>query len=602
MLHLLKEYAEKHNLPTEPGFQSQNIHWAIEFDGKGKFLEVIPIGHDDNKIGRAFPKCPHIKMTADGTKKSQFLWDTVKVITFLDTDADDPKVCHKHDFFVDLLRKASIKMTQLSTIADQLEDPIQLRKICKQFKDNDNEAKAIDKVTFTLNAKFLIESEILINWWKDYQKNNISEKSLLTSEMRCFASGNIANPARIHPMIKGLKDVGGNLQVALASFNAPSFCSYGLEQSANAAVSEKEAYIYTAALNHLVKEHSTKMAGAKIIHWFKKDVSPEDDLISSIFSDDELNKLGAQQRAKELLESIKTGQRKDLHFNHYYAMIISGMESRLMVRDWMEGQFEELVKNINSWFEDLEILNFYGTQSVKSPGIERVVTCLLQPKKPSKKYKDWLKPVGSERITLWHSAIREDPIAYSVIPRLVHQNKNFWIKGELKEAFKNNRDKPKLLSLLYSRMSLIKVYHIRKGDQNMTKYLNKEHPNPAYHYGRLLSVLAYIQEKGSDGGVKAGVIERFYSSASTTPTLVLGRLISLSNHHLGKLKNDRKTLADWAKFEIADILSKMDPENLPKTFNQEEQSLFALGFYQQIASSGRKDDENDNQNNQKETN
>jgi len=121
-------------------------------------------------------------------------------------------------------------------------------------------------------------------------------------------------------------------------------------------------------------------------------------------------------------------------------------------------------------------------------------------------------------------------------------------------------------SLNHARMGILKAYHRRKGDENMQAYLNEEHPDPAYHCGRLMAVLAEIQQAAL-GRVNASVVQRYYAAASTTPALVLGRLVRTSNYHLDKIKDKKKrdglkdfavgfyqqlgklASIDWAKYE-----------------------------------------------------
>ncbi|MFH1087689.1 MAG: hypothetical protein V1737_03795, partial [Chloroflexota bacterium] len=89
-----------------------------------------------------------------------------------------------------------------------------------------------------------------------------------------------------------------------------------------------------------------------------------------------------------------------------------------MVRDWIEGQFEELVRNISAWFDDLEIVSLIGSKSASIPKLENVITCLLPPRR-NQNYEDWVKPEGSARVELLHAAIRCLEIPSSVISRLV---------------------------------------------------------------------------------------------------------------------------------------------------------------------------------------
>lgn len=123
----------------------------------------------------------------------------------------------------------------------------------------------------------------------------------------------------------------------------------------------------------------------------------------------------------------------------------------------------------------------------------------------------------------------------------------------------------------------------------MSTYLNKEHPEPAYQCGRLLAILASLQ-RAALGDVGAGVIQRYYVAASQTPGLTIGRLVANAKNHLNKLDGG---LAYWYEEQIAEIMSRIQ-NRIPVTLDLEGQTLFALGYYQQIAS--RKDSKNNNTN------
>ena len=113
----------------------------------------------------------------------------------------------------------------------------------------------------------------------------------------------------------------------------------------------------------------------------------------------------------------------------------------------------------------------------------------------------------------------------------------------------------------------------------MQPYLNEDHPNPAYHCGRLMAVLAKIQQAAL-GSVGAGVIQRYYAAASTTPALVLGRLVRTSNYHLDKIECRKKK--DGLKDLFTGIWCPLK-DVVPRVLTLEDQSYFALGYYQQLA-------------------
>ena len=112
----------------------------------------------------------------------------------------------------------------------------------------------------------------------------------------------------------------------------------------------------------------------------------------------------------------------------------------------------------------------------------------------------------------------------------------------------------------------------------MGAYLNPSHPDAAYHCGRLMAVLARLQYAAL-GDVGANVVQRYYIAASQTPALVFGRLMSNAKNHLNKLDGG---LAHWFEDKLADIIGQMG-DAMPRTLDLERQSLFALGYYQQLA-------------------
>ena len=114
----------------------------------------------------------------------------------------------------------------------------------------------------------------------------------------------------------------------------------------------------------------------------------------------------------------------------------------------------------------------------------------------------------------------------------------------------------------------------------MTTGLNEDYPHPAYHCGRLMAVLAELQTAAL-GDVGAGVVQRYYAAASTTPALVLGRLMRNSRFHFEKAQREKKGWAIMLEKQLGQIWQKISPDNLPKTLGLDEQSLFAMGYYHQ---------------------
>ena len=569
MLDLLVKYAHDHGLEAEPGFKPKEVRWAIFCDTDGRFLDVIELGDTSQKRnpGQTFPKCPEMDRGAlQAGGKSHFLVETADVVALLSEKDDATDKQKKHEYFVSLLRDAGEVMPQLTHVANTLSDEASLQNLRESMERQ--KVKPTDKVTFKVGEVYPIESDVWHDWWRSFRKElggNQPDKKVEAEAalppMRCFVTGELVQPIATHLKIEKLADVGGQPSGdALICFDKEAFRSYHLEQSANAAVSEQSMSAYRAALNTLLKEKGQRLTGAKVIHWFKGKVPPTDDPLPWLEEGTEQQELDAQHRAQKLLQSLRNGERPDLADNYFYALTLSGAAGRVMVRDWMEGQFEELLDNISKWFEDFSIVHRDGGTFAHSPKFLAVLGSTVRD----------LKNLPSPFVTkMWRVAVCNEPIPQSALAQALGRAR----VGILQDEPPN-----------HARMGLMKAYHIRKnrgGDrlsQDLKPYLNEDHPDPAYQCGRLMAMLAKLQHAAL-GDVGAGVVQRYYAAASSTPSLVLGRLTRTSQFHLNKLEPG---LAYWYEGKIANIWSCLG-DAIPRTLSLEEQSLFALGYYQQIA-------------------
>lgn len=175
-------------------------------------------------------------------------------------------------------------------------------------------------------------------------------------------------------------------------------------------------------------------------------------------------------------------------------------------------------------------------------------------------------------VKLFRAAICAEPIPQAVFVQALTRARI--------NIVQNQAPSPACMGLI--RAFLLRNKNIPKGGQSMTETiqpgLNENLASPAYQCGRLMAVLAGLQQAAL-GDVGAGIIQRYYAAASATPALVFGRLIRGAQFHLDKLD---RGLARWFEDRIADICLRLG-SSMPATLNLEEQGLFALGYYQQLA-------------------
>lgn len=570
MLNELVRYAQTH-LDSEPGFSTRTVRWLAELSHDGRLINVLPLGDDR---GEQTPKCPAMeKMEAGG--RAHFLVETLQTVTLLCKPNEDPKKVassrEKQGFFKEMVRQAAKAASTLQPLARFLDDIEQVELLRTRLEAE--RAKPTDWLRWRIASLDPLQQAEVLDWWRgwrkaDQAKGKVQEKpkrgkaaqqpllNPASAGMVCFLTGETLHPLATHPKITGLGGVGGlGTGVVMAGFDKDAFCSFGLEQASNAAIGETSAREYVDAFKDLIAKHSRKLANALVVHWFKEAVEPEDDPLAFLFEPLELTEAAAQSSARRLLEALRTGQKPILGNNRYFAMTVSGAAGRVMVRDWMEGSFEELVTRIEQWFSDLEIVARDGGNTAPAPKFLAVCGAMVRD------LKDLPAPTAT---ILWRVALAGLPIPQPFIAQALTR-----FRADIIE------DNP----FNHARMGLIKAYFIRKGgNHSMSAYLNKEHPEPAYQCGRLLAILAGLQ-RSALGDVGAGVVQRYYVAASQTPGLTFGRLIANAKNHLNKLEGG---LAFWYEDQIAEIMSRIQ-DRIPATLDLDGQSLFALGYYQQIA-------------------
>ena len=133
----------------------------------------------------------------------------------------------------------------------------------------------------------------------------------------------------------------------------------------------------------------------------------------------------------------------------------------------------------------------------------------------------------------------------------------------------------------YFRAAILKAWLIRLPNSNyeipMTYQSDK--PDPAYRLGALFALLEKTQQDAL-GDVNAGIRDRYYASASSTPASVFPRLMRTYGHHLSKAASGNKGYQIYREREVQDIFA--DPEPLgefPSHLNLRDQGLFAIGYY-----------------------
>lgn len=559
MLEQIAKYAVDEGLTVRPGFTVKTVKWMIELNREGKFIGIQELGNATNKNnpGREFRNCPEFpqnEMLSGG--KAHPLVESLNVIALFGknrTDAASQKDVLKHDYFITLLREVGEKISGATILADSLNTPETLNEIQRGL--HDAKAKPTDKGTFSIGGINLVEDSRITEWWSERRSRN--GDTSIKGNSRCLITGELTTPLATHPKIGGLGGVGGlAIGSSLISFDKGSFASFNLDQSANAVVSEAAAMQYRAGLNQIISRG--KKLGPMIVgHWFSGALLAEEDPVPWLIEGDhhEADQIISRLRMQKLLSAIQTGEKGTIDNCRYFILSLSGAAGRVMLRAWQEGPYLNLLQAVAKWFSDLAITNSNGQGYILDPKFIAVAGTTVR------ELDNLEAPMMA---ALWHAAFTTSKIPLVAVRGALNRTRIDVLENQTRPI----------------RMALLKAYIIRNTDHgvHMHVYLNPDHPKTAYQAGRLMAVLSNIQNAAL-GDVGANIVQRFYPAASSTPALVFGRLTRQSQFHLNKIEGG---LARYLEEKLANIWGKIQSD-LPPTFSLEEQSLFALGYYQQLA-------------------
>jgi len=557
VLGALLEYAAEKGLVSEPGFAPKEVLWTIALSEDGRYLGVVPLWEQRGKrrAGRTFQLSPELQqpeMKRGGAGCRHFLIDNLGVVALYDVNDDaEAKAEAKHDYFVNLLKRAAreIPLPDLELCAQAVGSPEILDRLRADLQGA--KARATENATFSIGDRYPVDARDWHEWWRAFRRSlarlDESEGGDGSGHAVSVASGETCRPAPTHPKISGLVDVGGlSTRDVLISFKQDSFRSFGLEQSSNAAVSESEAATYRAALDHLIERTGRNLGGrVKVVYWFRgADLEgTEDDVFRAITEGaDPATEAAASLRARRLLDAIETGQRPDLARARYVWYALSGASGRVMVREMAEGSFGELARAVVDWFDDLAIIRPDGSARAHDPKLWAILASLVPRDSRGKPMFDRLPAVLEA--AAWRSATRPGSSSFpeTALAMALARIRAQVLRGDPADP---------------GRLAVVKAYLIRRhGDRDMKPDYNTDHPSSAYHCGALLAVLAAVQRRAL-GDVGAGVVQRYYAAAATTPGLVLGRLLRGAQFHLDKLEPG---LRSWFDQRIAETVGRLGDE------------------------------------------
>lgn len=572
MLKALYDYALREDLILPAGYVKKNVRAYVSLSKNGEFLGIIP--GQEEKV-----PCPDIGSMANSGDKCNVLAEK-RCILFPGDEKQQEKYAAKAAYFRETMADAAKVEPRLALCLNAMSDADIVAAVSTQLDQMKLDGAKV--ISFMVDGQNILELESVKNWWLQFRQQFRS----VGSKVPCLITGQLTVPLATVPPISGLSVVGGHARGdALICFDKDAFCSYGLKQAANAPVSEEAFAGVKAALDDLLAD-APVLAGMKFVHWYNRPV--EEDELEQVFGntipdedEEEENLPGvnfdqARRQADDSVNSVKTGAAVHELPNLYYILLLSGVNGRVMIRSYQEGNYRQLTEHLRQWEDDLRLINSAGTSEMKPVKLAARLIRLLSRQNSDRNIFDRMaKELAGLTPAIINAILNNTQFPDAVASRaLAYLRSQMFAAGDGEQSRK---------TLDPWACQWLKAWLCRrerekyKTKEVLTMDYNEKHPEPAYHCGALVAVYGAIQNRAMPD-VNVSLIDRYYASASQTPALVLGQLARISNYHISKLEKLRTYFSN-----LRDTVACAIGPAIPAVLRPEQQAYFALGYYQMCA-------------------
>lgn len=568
------EALESQGKIPRPGWVNAKISYGLNLDAEGMLTGILPLKEDVLR-GKKTVSAPKNLNMPEGVKRSsgiaaQFLWDNSRYILGLDKNNNSERAnkCFlaTKEKCNDVLKDAhSVAATAIKNFfASWQPSSASSNTVLRPYLTDILEAA---NLTFFVNGNPAYDDKVIKEAWNNYKNTNSSEVVGY-----CLVTGKKAPIARLHPSIKGVKGAQSS-GAALVSFNAHAYESYGQEQGLNAPVSEYAAFAYTSALNNLLADskHHQQIGDTTVVFWAEDAEEASSEVFGSLLWDTESNIL-KNTTLTDFFKKISDGKPFDINSasikpsNKFYILGLSPNAARISVRFFLVNTFGKFMKNLQKYYEELDIIKpAYDNK-------DRLPLWIILQETANKNSKD-----KSATPILIGSMLRSI-LTGEKYPEALLQNIILRAKAD-----QDNPDK-KISKINRIKAAVIKACLLRnyENEEVATVPLNEESKNVPYILGRLFAVLENLQENANPG-LNSTIKDRYFNSACSTPSIIFPVLTKLSEHHLKKIRSDKRRVIYFEKY-IRQLLNKIEMKDraFPLRLSLEEQGAFILGYYHQV--------------------
>ena len=399
-------------------------------------------------------------------------------------------------------------------------------------------------ITFRVEGRIVIDNPAVQAFWASAN----TSANVDTGTMQCLVCGNQCQVMdRLQAKVKGIPG-GQSAGTSLISANSTAFESYGLSASLVAPTCSGCGEGFTRGLNALLDSEKNRFTsgGGVFVFWTREE--SEFSFFSALDDPD-------PEQVQALLKSVRTGRPKDIEDGPFYALSLSASGGRAVVRDWLDTTVGRASQHLATWFERQRVTS-WAEEFPRCYGLRALALATVREARDL--------PVTTPR-ALVRNALAGGPVPLGILAQAVRRNR-----------VEQGVNRP--------RAALIKLALLSQTNNHQEDYmvqLDSGNTDQAYLCGRLLAVLERVQ-RTAIRNLNTTIVDRFYGTASTAPQSVFSRLIRGSRAHFSTLERDNRGAHNAIQTQMEEVMSGL--RGFPKTFNLEQQGLFALGYFHQRAS------------------
>jgi len=594
MLEELLKIADNQGLTGHESFRNRKIHWFIDLDTDGNYLNFSPTtagGKNQDTRGKKYKTpvnlyCQSEKGEIKSVCTNQHNW----LPDFLTYPANeifsngvygngDDKRAEKLNQSLALLFEAKEALPQnkfLTAIKLYLQGKPDFPVKDLPFSDNKEKETLLkrfdedkERISFRVNGKIVFLDDEIQKWWISRNEKIRNEVLSLLPNGKDLILPDSGKLTEFFPIVFN--------NIPFASFDKEPFISYGLGKQTTPLrieTAEKSA----AALNWMSADENFNITMGDItaVFWTRNNESVNSTgFVSLISKSDALE-------VKDFFKNIWGHGQPRVEESDFYAVLIVPKRGRFSIYSWHTETLRDAEEKLKSYFQTI-VMPLDGEETTFSISELAGVTV----RKPKKEQP--AKPLPNTYVSLFETALFGSPLPHKLFKEVLIRQGVEMAKGKEEKDFEKR---------LAARTVVIKLFFkTNKKGEDMGQKEHDIETTPGYLCGRLLAMLDKIHSVAhqQSGGTNNSPANRVYSVASKTPALIFPRLCNLARHHLNKMggglaynlefgvpQDKRKdgVAEDWEGLaEIVSRLKKTSSQEFPRILNLEDQGRFAIGFY-----------------------